>query len=64
LTILKKYNDNYGHVEGDKVLIAVANEINSVISNPLEFVARWGGEEFLYAAFIKAAVMCKAWLKL
>lgn len=51
----KEYNDNYGHIEGDKVLIAVANEINSVISNPLEFVARWGGEEFLYAAFNKSS---------
>jgi diguanylate cyclase (GGDEF)-like protein len=50
----KEYNDHYGHIEGDKILIAVANEINSVVSNPLEFVVRWGGEEFLYAAFNKS----------
>lgn len=55
IDFFKEYNDNYGHVEGDKVLIAVANEINSVVSNPLEFAARWGGEEFLYAAFNKSS---------
>ncbi len=55
IDFFKEYNDNYGHVEGDKVLIAVANEISSVVSNPLEFAARWGGEEFLYAAFNKSS---------
>lgn len=55
IDFFKEYNDNYGHIEGDKVIIAVAKEINSVISSPLEFVARWGGEEFLYAAFNKSS---------
>jgi diguanylate cyclase (GGDEF)-like protein len=47
----KRFNDNYGHNEGDKVLIAVANQIFSVVRHNKDFVARWGGEEFIYAAF-------------
>jgi diguanylate cyclase (GGDEF)-like protein len=47
----KQFNDNYGHNEGDRALIAVANQINSVVTHNMDFVARWGGEEFIYAAF-------------
>jgi diguanylate cyclase (GGDEF)-like protein len=47
----KQFNDIYGHNEGDRVLIAVANQINSVLRHNMDFVARWGGEEFIYAAF-------------
>jgi len=47
----KQFNDNYGHNEGDRVLVAVANQINSVVRHKMDFVARWGGEEFIYAAF-------------
>jgi diguanylate cyclase (GGDEF)-like protein len=54
IDFFKAFNDNYGHIEGDRVLIKAANEINSVAKNPLEFVVRWGGEEFLYAAFNKS----------
>jgi diguanylate cyclase (GGDEF)-like protein len=47
----KKLNDNYGHNEGDKMLIAVAKEIYSVVRHSMDFAVRWGGEEFIYAAF-------------
>jgi len=47
----KNYNDNYGHIEGDRVLKAVANQIYSVVNHNMDFMARWGGEEFIYAAF-------------
>ena len=47
----KQFNDSYGHEEGDRALIAVANQINAVIEDPSEFAVRWGGEEFIYAAF-------------
>lgn len=40
----KLYNDNYGHVNGDKALIEVANTINSVFKDDMVF--RYGGEEF------------------
>ena len=37
IDFFKQYNDNYGHEKGDRVLIEVANQINSVIRNPMEF---------------------------
>ena len=43
----KKYNDQYGHLEGDNCLIRVANAIESASRRPGETVARYGGEEFI-----------------
>ncbi|WP_133013685.1 GGDEF domain-containing protein [Clostridium cuniculi] len=40
----KLYNDNYGHINGDKALIEVAKIIKSVFENDMVF--RYGGEEF------------------
>lgn len=40
----KQYNDNYGHVKGDEVLVRVANVIEEVFSD--DDVFRYGGEEF------------------
>ena len=56
----KQFNDSYGHEEGDKALIAVANQINAVIEDPSEFVVRWGGEEFIYAAFNRSEAEIEA----
>ncbi len=41
----KTYNDEYGHLAGDQVLIAVAEAIRSPL-RPNDLVARFGGEEF------------------
>lgn len=41
----KIINDSYGHSEGDKVLIKVADCINKAIRNT-DFAARVGGDEF------------------
>ena len=41
----KKYNDGYGHLAGDQVLIMVANAIRNPL-RPNDLVARFGGEEF------------------
>lgn len=42
----KKINDRYGHLTGDRVIKAVSEIAkNSVRRN--DFVARWGGEEFI-----------------
>ena len=43
----KKYNDSLGHLEGDKALIAIAQCMKSQIKRDTDFVARFGGEEFI-----------------
>jgi len=42
----KTVNDTYGHDEGDKVLIGLAEVLLSTVRQA-DFVARWGGEEFI-----------------
>ncbi|MCL2702752.1 MAG: GGDEF domain-containing protein [Defluviitaleaceae bacterium] len=42
----KKYNDTYGHSEGDTCLKAVAEALAGCLSRADDFVARYGGEEF------------------
>ncbi len=41
----KKFNDQYGHVVGDKVLKTVANKMKALLKKDY-FLARYGGEEF------------------
>jgi diguanylate cyclase (GGDEF)-like protein len=43
----KKYNDTYGHQQGDVTLQAVAKGLSQPIRRTIDFVARWGGEEFV-----------------
>ncbi len=43
----KKYNDRYGHVEGDVCLRKVAECIQDSLKRPIDFCARYGGEEFV-----------------
>jgi len=43
----KSYNDKYGHQQGDMVLQIVANTLLIPIRHAVDFVARWGGEEFV-----------------
>mgnify|MGYP001819709390 CR=1 FL=1 len=42
----KKYNDFYGHQEGDQCLQQVANIINGFARRETDLAARYGGEEF------------------
>ncbi len=42
----KPFNDNYGHVAGDKALKAVAAKLDALFQYKSEVVARFGGEEF------------------
>jgi diguanylate cyclase (GGDEF)-like protein len=43
----KKYNDTYGHSEGDYCLKAVAVAISKAMMRPDDYVVRYGGEEFM-----------------
>jgi diguanylate cyclase (GGDEF)-like protein len=43
----KKYNDLYGHMEGDACLKQVTAALQSAARRPDDFVARYGGEEMV-----------------
>lgn len=43
----KKYNDTYGHLEGDDCLIKVAQTMAKSFTRKIDLVARYGGEEFM-----------------
>ncbi len=44
----KQYNDQFGHLVGDRVLTSLAQSILSNIKST-DLVGRWGGEEFIIA---------------
>ena len=50
----KLYNDNYGHVKGDKIIYKVAQAIQQCIDLQTSIAARYGGEEFIVAAINKS----------
>ena len=43
----KVYNDTYGHQQGDVLLKMLAENLTGTIKRPVDFSARWGGEEFV-----------------
>ncbi|MDR0444074.1 MAG: diguanylate cyclase [Treponema sp.] len=43
----KNYNDTYGHQQGDVALQTVAQTLKQSVKRSIDFVARWGGEEFI-----------------
>ncbi|WP_052404865.1 diguanylate cyclase domain-containing protein [Bacillus rubiinfantis] len=43
----KKYNDTYGHLEGDACLISVAKKVQDTVKCSSDVVCRYGGEEFV-----------------
>ncbi|WEZ85319.1 bifunctional diguanylate cyclase/phosphodiesterase (plasmid) [Rhizobium sp. 32-5/1] len=46
----KRYNDCYGHQEGDRCLVAVSHLLQDVVSSYGARIARYGGEEFIIIA--------------
>ncbi|AUM13515.1 GGDEF domain-containing protein [Ketobacter alkanivorans] len=47
----KNFNDFYGHIKGDRCLVEVAAALAKNCQRPLDFVGRYGGEEFLLMWF-------------
>jgi diguanylate cyclase (GGDEF)-like protein len=43
----KTYNDTYGHQQGDMALKTFAEVASQTLLRPIDFAARWGGEEFV-----------------
>lgn len=50
----KKYNDRYGHQEGDKCLVTVGNALQDAITDHGASIGRYGGEEFIVLAPFKS----------
>ncbi len=46
IDFFKKYNDHYGHQQGDDCLEKVAQALKKSVHRPADLVARYGGEEF------------------
>ncbi|AFM39454.1 diguanylate cyclase (GGDEF) domain-containing protein [Desulfosporosinus acidiphilus SJ4] len=42
----KRYNDSYGHLQGDKCLRNVAKFLAGILKRSSDFIGRFGGEEF------------------
>jgi len=47
IDFFKKYNDKFGHLEGDKCLKVIANTLKESAKRSSDIVTRTGGEEFL-----------------
>ncbi len=51
LDYFKKYNDRYGHLEGDRVLKVVGGLLKEVFKRDGDVVSRYGGEEFVVVLY-------------
>lgn len=50
LDFFKSINDKFGHMEGDRALLAVAAALKSVFGPKGHFISRFGGDEFVAVA--------------
>ncbi|MBF0454587.1 MAG: diguanylate cyclase [Magnetococcales bacterium] len=47
IDFFKRYNDHYGHAEGDECLKKMARIISQTMPRSIDLAARYGGEEFV-----------------
>lgn len=47
----KVVNDQFGHSDGDKLLISVAKHLKELVRKNNDYIARYGGDEFVLVAF-------------
>ncbi|HSG92347.1 MAG TPA: sensor domain-containing diguanylate cyclase [Methylotenera sp.] len=47
----KAVNDQFGHSDGDKLLISVAKHLKKLVRKNNDYIARYGGDEFVLVAF-------------
>lgn len=50
IDFFKKFNDTWGHLLGDKVLVSIANALKKTLRNE-DCISRFGGEEFSILLF-------------
>lgn len=50
LDFFKLVNDRFGHIEGDRALLAVSETLKSVFGPKGHFISRFGGDEFVAVA--------------
>ncbi|WP_348748257.1 sensor domain-containing diguanylate cyclase [Pseudomonas rhodesiae] len=48
IDFFKQYNDHFGHIKGDECLRQVARTLSQAANRPRDFIARIGGEEFVW----------------
>ena len=46
IDFFKQYNDRYGHLKGDEILVQVASALKQTVRRASDLVFRYGGEEF------------------
>lgn len=47
----KHINDTYGHIIGDKILMALTQAIEPLLHRSTDFIARFGGDEFIIGLY-------------
>ena len=55
----KRFNDQYGHQEGDRCLTVIATSLRDVVSRSHGTIGRYGGEEFIVVMPIDSPEMAK-----
>ena len=59
----KQFNDNYGHLEGDDCLVAIAQELLSHCEHKQDRCIRFGGEEFILVKYGRSLDELHTWGK-